>query len=157
MSTKEPQGRDILAKFRIIYGAIRQHNRMVEKSCGVSGAQIWAMSVLARHPGMRVSQLAQALSIHASTTSNLLDKIEAGGLLRRQRSQQDQRVVELYLTQAGQAVLDRAPQPHAGVLSDALDTISEQALHKLHEGLQAVVDHLQLRDDTAAAKPLSEL
>jgi len=93
--------REALRQFRVIFGAVRQHFQAVEKACGVSGAQIWAMAALHQTPGMKVSELAQALSIHASTASNLLDKIEKSGLIRRERNSVDQRVVRLYLTDAG--------------------------------------------------------
>jgi DNA-binding MarR family transcriptional regulator len=148
---------EALKKFRIIYGAVRQHSRNMERACGVGGAQIWAMATLARTPGMRVTQLARALSIHPSTASNLLDKLERAGLVRRERDSTDQRVVQLYLTEAGEKVLARAPQPLSGVLTHALENLPDEVLGRLIEDLKAIIDRLQVADDSAAAKPLSVL
>ncbi len=153
----EDPATETLKRFRIIYGAVRKHSQNIEKACGVGGAQIWVLDNLARHPGMRVTQLARAMSIHPSTASNLLDKLERAGLLRRQRNSDDQRVVELYLTDAGQAVLDRAPQPLAGVLSHALGQLPSEVLLRLNDDLQAVIQHLRSADEAAASEPLSEL
>lgn len=149
--------RDVLKKFRIIFGAVRQHFHAVEKACGVSGAQVWVMAALAEHPGMRVSQIAEALSIHQSTASNLLDKVERAGLVRRSRSHKDQRVVELYLTEAGEAALAQAPRPFTGVLPHALEQMPESTLSRLNADLQAIIGQLEKADVHAAEKPLSEL
>jgi len=148
---------EALKKFRIIYGAVRKHSRNMERACGVGGAQIWAMALLARTPGLRVTQLARDLSIHPSTASNLLDKLERAGLVQRTRDSADQRVVQLYLTEAGEKVLARAPQPLSGVLTHALEQLPEDLLRRLIEDLHAVTDHLQVADAAAASKPLTEL
>ncbi len=42
--------REALRQFRVIFGAVRQHFQAVEKACGVSGAQIWAMAACASSP-----------------------------------------------------------------------------------------------------------
>lgn len=157
ISVDESPAHAALAKFRIIFGAIRQHFREVEKACGVSGAQVWVLATLAESPGLRVTELAQALSIHASTASNLLDKIEKSGLIRRERGTQDQRVVRLYLTQAGQAVLAAAPKPFTGVLPHALNQLPPQVLARLSQDLDTLIGHMHLTNTRDARKPLSEL
>ena len=149
--------RDVLKKFRIIFGAVRQHFHAVEKACGVSGAQVWVMAALAEQPGMRVSQIADALSIHQSTASNLLDKVETAGLVRRSRSHKDQRVVELYLTEAGEVALAQAPMPFTGVLPHALEQLPSAVLERLNADLQAIIGQFEKADAHAAEKPLSEL
>jgi DNA-binding MarR family transcriptional regulator len=136
---------------------VRQHFQAVEKACGVSGAQIWALAALRDTPGLKVSELAQALSIHASTASNLLDKIEQAGLVRRERNSADQRVVRLYLTEAGAARLEGAPQPLTGILTHALAQLSADDLARLSQDLNVLIGHMGEVDDRAAQKPLSEL
>ncbi|MGE5319864.1 MAG: MarR family winged helix-turn-helix transcriptional regulator [Hyphomicrobiaceae bacterium] len=148
---------EALRQFRVIFGAVRQHFQAVEKACGVSGAQIWAMAALQQTPGMKVSELAQALSIHASTASNLLDKIEKSGLIRRERSSADQRVVRLYLTDAGETALAKAPQPLTGILTHALGQLPDDALSRLNQDLATLIAHMGEINTQYAQKPLSEL
>jgi DNA-binding MarR family transcriptional regulator len=149
--------REALRQFRVIFGAVRQHFQTVEKACGVSGAQIWVLAALRERPGLKVSELAQAMSIHASTASNLLDKIEKSGLVRRERNQEDQRVVRLYLTEAGEARLARAPQPLTGILTHALGQLPEDVLARLNQDLAVLIAHMGEVDAQVAQKPLSEL
>lgn len=148
---------EALRQFRVIFGAVRQHFQAVEKACGVSGAQIWAMAALHQTPGMKVSELAQALSIHASTASNLLDKIEKAGLIRRERNSTDQRVVRLYLTDAGEKALRKAPQPLTGILTHALGQLTDDALSRLNQDLATLIAHMGEVNSQDAQKPLSEL
>jgi DNA-binding MarR family transcriptional regulator len=152
-----PAATEALRQFRVIFGAVRQHFQDVEKACGVSGAQIWAMAALRDQPGLKVSELAQALTIHTSTASNLLDKIEKAGFIRRERSRDDQRVVRLYLTESGATALEKAPQPLTGLLTHALDQLSDAALKRLNEDLAALIAHMGAVNERDAQKPLSEL
>ena len=84
----------VLQQFRELFRVSQQHFQRIESNCGVSGAQLWALSELKATPGLTVSGLARALSIHLSTSSNLLDKLEAQELIRRERNSADQRVVQ---------------------------------------------------------------
>jgi len=149
--------REALRQFRVIFGAVRQHFKAIEKACGVSGAQIWAMAALRQTPGMKVSELAQALSIHASTASNLLDKIEKAGMIRRERNTVDQRVVKLYLTAAGEKALEKAPQPLTGILTHALGQLPDKSLDRLNQDLATLIAHMGDINTKDAQKPLSEL
>lgn len=147
----------VLRQFRVVFRSVKKHFQWVEDRCGVSGAQLWAMAKIGQAPGLRVSELAQALSIHLSTASNLLDRLEKLGLVRRERLASDQRIVALHLTAAGSKIVARAPEPFQGVLPDALAGLPEPVLRGLHDHLATLVDFMKVRDATGNDTPLSEL
>ena len=146
----------VIRDLRVVLRSTQTHSRWVEKQCGVSAAQLWAMWELSANPGAKVSELSQTLSIHQSTTSNMLDKLESKALIKRDRSGPDQRVVRLFLTDEGNALLERAPQPAQGALSHALGNISEDGLGQLQSGLKELIDAMSVLEGDAALKPLSE-
>ena len=152
-----PSAHEALALFRSIYAAVRQHLQKVERCCGAGGAQVWALAVVAAQPGIRVTELAAAMAIHPSTASNLLAKAEKSGLIRRERSARDQRVVHLYVTDAGQGVLAHAPEPVAGLLPDALARLPEPVLCRLSDDLKTLAKVMSVDVSAAANKPFSEL
>ena len=76
----------VLKKFRIIFGSVRQHFREVEETCGITGSQLWIMQEVADTPGIGVSDLADNLSIHQSTCSQLVEKLVARKLIDKERS-----------------------------------------------------------------------
>lgn len=147
----------VLKKFRIIFGAVRQHFRDVEQTCGVTGSQLWILQEVAKAPGTGVSDLAGRLSIHQSTCSLLVEKLVTRGLLIKARSKEDQRRVGLTLTQEAANILDAAPGPAEGILPEALYGLPESTLLTLDAVLLNVIDRLQVRDDEDADKPLSDL
>ncbi|HQV13575.1 MAG TPA: MarR family transcriptional regulator [Denitromonas sp.] len=147
---------EALRLFRSIYAGVRHHLQNIERRCGASGAQVWALALVARQPGIRVTELAGAMAIHPSTASNLLAKAEKGGLLRRERSQADQRVVKLFLTELGADTLAKAPEPVAGLLPDALARLPQDVLLRLSADLQLLATRMDVQED-AAGRPFSEL
>ena len=153
---REAYMRSIVQGLRVVFRSIQEHSRWVEKQCGVSAAQLWAMWELYAHPGLRVSELSRALSIHQSTASNLLDKLERKELIQRQRRGPDHRVVQLYLTDKGRNLVEHAPRPAQGALSSGLMALPDPVLAGLNDNIAALVKAMDLADHTAALEPLSD-
>lgn len=154
---KDARSLQVLKKFRIIYGSVRQHFREVEKTCGVTGAQLWVMQEVANTPGIGVSELAGRLSIHQSTCSQLVEKLVLRKFVIKERSKEDQRRVGLHPTKKAIELVKSAPGPAEGVLPEALRTLSADTIQKLDAALEKVIEQLRVRDDKLAEKPLSDM
>ncbi len=148
--------RAVVQSLRVIFRSVQDHSRWVEGQCGVSAAQLWAMWELLAAPGMRVSDLSRALSIHQSTASNMLDKLERKGLVQRRRGGPDHRVVRLHLTDAGASLVAEAPRPAQGALTSALYQLPDNKLEQLHRSIADLVALMRIRDPEAALEPLSD-
>jgi DNA-binding MarR family transcriptional regulator len=144
-------------KLRVVFSSAKRQSREIEERCGVSGGQLWALSELDKQPGLRVSDLAQALFVKNSTASNLVDRIEQHGWVRRERNGKDQRVVQLYLTPAGAKLLARCPVPPRGVVTEALRLISLDSLEALEHSLEELTSRLALKDSDAGLTPLTDM
>ena len=144
----------ILKDLRIVFRAIQSHSRLVEKESGLSSAQLWMLWELFNTPGLKVSELAKILSIHQSTCSNMLDKLEAKKLVFRKRSSDDQRIVQLFLSDAGTTLLAKAPRPAQGALTGALHQLPDTTLTKLETGLSELVALLKKTDQDASMEPM---
>ncbi len=157
MNDKDQLSLQVLKKFRIIYGSIRQQFREVEQNCGVTGSQLWIIREIAKTPDIGISVLAERLSIHQSTCSLLVEKLVTRGLINKQRSKADQRRVGLCITEESANLLAKAPGPAEGILPEALQALPELALQSLDSALFEVIGQLHVRDDKHADLPLSEL
>ncbi len=155
VSIKNEQSLQVLKKFRIIYGSVRQNFREVEQACGVSGSQLWLMQEIANMPEIGVSELADRLAIHQSTCSQLVEKLVVRKLVVKERSRADQRRVGLYLTQSALEIVNSAPGPSEGILPQALGSLSAEEMGALDDALARVIEKLQSRDEKLAEKPLS--
>jgi len=145
--------RSVIRQLRVIIRALQGHSRSVERACGISAAQLWALWELQRSPGLNVSDLSRQLSVHPSTASNLLDKLEQGGLIERQRRERDQRIVRLYVTAAGQDLLARAPAAPQGELNRALQDMDPQQLLGLEQALAALIARMASVEPKAGLQP----
>ncbi|MEA3469486.1 MAG: MarR family transcriptional regulator [Thermodesulfobacteriota bacterium] len=146
---------NITKQLRVVFRAVQSHSKTVQQQCGLSSAKLWMMWELFANPGVKVSELARALTIHPSTCSNMLDQLEDKGLTRRNRSKADQRVVHLFLTKEGTQLLAIAPRPAQGTLSMAFEHLSDSHLTYLEEGLSQLIQAMQVKDEVAGMLPLS--
>lgn len=136
----------VLSQFRVLFGSIRHHYQRVERRSGVTGAQLWALAHVARHPGAKMGELARALAIHPSTASNLVRRLESLGLVARRRTGRDQRTVQLHLTARGAQALKRAPQPLIGVLQQALSELPPRRLEMLGHHLAELIGAMKVKN-----------
>lgn len=148
---------EVLKQFRLIYGSVRQHFRRIEEACGVSGSQLWLLQEIGGAPGIGISGLAQRLSIHQTTCSQLVEKLVSRGYVRKARSKEDQRRVGLTLSNRATWALKNAPGPAEGVLPEALVALPDATLLSLSTQLRKVIAQLRLPDEKSAGRPLADL
>ena len=104
--------------------------------------QYLVLLVLWEEDRVTVGQLGERLQLDSGTLSPLLKRLEANGLVRRERSQSDERLVDVTLTDAGRRLERRAqciPQrvfPSTGLTEhDAADL--RDAVRQLTDALNA--------------------
>ena len=153
-STSSRTGLDVLQQLRVVVRLAGSHSALLERATGLPGTQLWALHEVAAANGSTVGELATRLRMHQTTVSNLLSRLEAGALLRRERSPLDRRIVHIQITPAGRRVLKRAPGPARGLLPKVLDEMSAAQLRKVHAGLAVLVECMGGFDAALASKPL---
>ena len=75
---------------------------------GVTYPQYLVMLVLWEEPGVPVKHIGERLQLDSGTLTPLLKRLEAQGLVTRQRDESDERVVRIDLTAAGRALRKKA-------------------------------------------------
>ena len=148
---------EALKHFRLIFKSVKKHFQWVEQQTGVNGAQLWALSAIVKKPGMVVSELSQALAVHQSTASNLVDRLVRLGFIRRERNADDQRVVHLFPEAAAKELIAAAPKPVQGVLPDALGRMPIDDLVQLNLLLTTLIGKMKVRDASGKTTPLAEI
>jgi DNA-binding MarR family transcriptional regulator len=138
----------------LIFKAVQQHSQAVENECGLSSAQLWILCELLNRPGMKVTELAKAMSIHHSTASNLLDKLARKNLIARERISEDQRVVTLNLTETGRNLLEKTTLPPQGILQHTLFGLPSDVLMALASNLNVLIGEMGIKDSDAAMEPI---
>ncbi|ELS53737.1 MarR family winged helix-turn-helix transcriptional regulator [Streptomyces viridochromogenes] len=118
--------------------------RVVLKDLGLTYPQYLVMLLLWERGDLPVKKLGEHLRLDSGTLSPLLKRLEAAGLVRRERSARDERSVEVRLTGEGAALRERAlevPRRIAAATGFDVDEIRE---------LRARLDQLTAALDAAA-------
>ncbi|HEY8675726.1 MAG TPA: MarR family transcriptional regulator [Candidatus Dormibacteraeota bacterium] len=97
-------------------------------ACNQSPAQLHVLGVLREVGPITVSQLASRLGISAPSTSAMVDRMVDAGLVERARSEEDRRVVSVWLTPAGTAALVAAIGGRRGMLQRVLGQLDSAEL-----------------------------
>jgi DNA-binding MarR family transcriptional regulator len=93
-----------------IYQAGHAFNRMyrsVLADLGLTYPQYLVMLVLWEDDGLTVKALGERLMLDSGTLTPLLKRLEAAGIIRRERSREDERQVIVSLTKAGDALREK--------------------------------------------------
>lgn len=93
---------------RILNGIASEVDRALEPT-GLTHAQWLPLFKLHMGLALTVAELARECHLDTGAMTRMLDRLEAKGLVRRVRSERDRRVVNLELTEAGQAAASQIP------------------------------------------------
>jgi DNA-binding MarR family transcriptional regulator len=115
--------------------------RAVLEPLGLTHPQYLVMLALWQHGPLAVKDLSRLLQLDPGTLSPMLKRLEAVGLLRRERDPRDQRNLALVLTDKGRALRAEAEKIPAGIVARLGMPVDE--LIALHGALTRVIDASQ--------------
>jgi DNA-binding MarR family transcriptional regulator len=108
---------------------------------GLTYPQYLAMLVLWEHGDMPVKNLGEYLRLDSGTLSPLLKRMQAAGLVQRERSAHDERSVTVRLTAQGRALKERARSvPRKVIEASGLDLEGMAELRATLRTLTAALD-----------------
>ena len=107
---------------------------------GLTYPQYLALLALWERDGLQVSELGARLFLDSGTLTPLLKRLEAAGLVQRQRSSDDERRVHIHLTGSGRALKARAAQVPGCVLQATQCSLGDVV--ELTQRVQALRDRL---------------
>ncbi len=111
--------------------------RPILEPLGVTHPQYLVMLALWEKSPRTVKELSRALQLEPATLSPLLKRLEARGLVTRTRSDTDERVLQLRLTEAGSALRTQALQVPQKVMAELQMSVKE--LDELRTTLHKVI------------------
>jgi DNA-binding MarR family transcriptional regulator len=135
---------------------IREYQPHLDK-LGITYAQYLVLMVLWETDGIPVSEITQQLILNTNTVTPILKRMEAQGLITRQRSGTDERKVIVTLTPKGQQLQAEAAsipeQLAAGLLSEGTRVPD---LQRLKEQLDIIVRYLATKSAAAGSEAAAD-
>lgn len=103
---------------------------------GLTATQIGVLEAVLHKGKLTQRELGRKVLTSAGNMTDVIDKLEARGLVARSRVQADRRSVRVELTEAGQALIERLFPIHAGDIAAAMAGIDDAELATLERLLR---------------------
>ncbi len=123
------------ALYAATHSLTRAYRSALERS-GITYSQYLVMLVLWENNNISVGKIAQRLELDSGTLTPMLKRLETAGLVKRVRNIDDERIVEISLTEAGNLLQHEISKVQQGVACKTGLGIEEfkqltDALHRL--------------------------
>ncbi|MEZ4470878.1 MAG: MarR family winged helix-turn-helix transcriptional regulator [bacterium] len=100
----------VLRAIRRVFQRVAEHSRHLARDAGLTVPQILVLRAVASGDPT-LGEVSGRVNLSPATVSRIVDRLERGGLVTRQRAATDRRQVRLALTPAGAERLSTSPAP----------------------------------------------
>jgi DNA-binding MarR family transcriptional regulator len=113
----------------------------------ITGPQVGALRIIAKRPGLSVSELADTMGIHITTAEGYAIRLSDKGMLRAEKDSADKRRKLLWVTKTGEQVTGDVPLGYKSLLVHNLMNASVDEKKIIREGLKTLLEFMQERDE----------
>jgi DNA-binding MarR family transcriptional regulator len=116
----------------------RASERLADEAFDLTVAQFDVLAKLSAQQGMTQQDLAERLLVTKGNVCGLIDRLSAKGLVKRCDNPGDRRSNCLFLTEAGQQLIEQAIPAHEALIVEQFSALSEEEQQALHGLLRRV-------------------
>ena len=131
---------DTIRKFLQLYRYVRHHGRKVQ-AAGLRGREFSVLRYLKNGP-LKIGEICNYMFISASSTSEMISRMEDAGFVTRYRCKKDNRVVYVELTPAGHELAETTPLGGIPLLREKMHTLSPERLSLVNEAMTELISVL---------------
>ena len=140
----------VLIALRRIIRATDLHSRALGKETGLTTPQLVVLRSIMDLDSPTVTAIARSVSLSQATVTTILNRLEARGLLRRQRCKTDRRAVNVHLTATGIALWRDAPEPLQHSFTQRFKQLASRDQHNIVAALEWVAAMMDAEELDAA-------
>jgi DNA-binding MarR family transcriptional regulator len=128
----------VVTALRRIMHRVELHSRALMAQCGLTGPQLAVLGQLARGEAVSIGDLTRRVHVSQATVTGILDRLQARGLVTRERSTEDRRRVHVRLTPAARALVAEAPPTLQAHFLEAFENLADWERTQILASLQRV-------------------
>jgi DNA-binding MarR family transcriptional regulator len=121
----------VLEAIIYLYTESRRITKELARRADLTGPQLTVVKLLETVGDLSLSELSDRIRAQNSTVTGIIDRMEREGLVLRERSKEDRRVVHIRLTAKGQTLAKEIPVEPMEIFKGALETLSPQEMRDL--------------------------
>ena len=138
-ATDERYDLAILHAIRRIIRASDLHSKELASHHNITAPQLVTLYAVSQQQKTSINELSKIVSLDASTLVGIIDRLEAKGLVRRERSAEDRRQVGIHITDAGKLFIVTAPSPLQSSFAKALTKLTPMEQSIIAQSLERIV------------------
>ncbi|MBI5369530.1 MAG: MarR family transcriptional regulator [Planctomycetes bacterium] len=135
---REATSTAIVSSLQSVFQQVDRFSKQSLARFGVTGPQIWALRTIEEREGITLGELTRAMYLHPSTLTGIIDRLVQSGLISRERSPEDRRVIRVRLRPRGRRILARAPEPPRQRLALGLANLDRKQLEALRRAVACI-------------------
>lgn len=121
----------VLEAIIYLYTESRRITKELARRADLTGPQLTVVKLLEQIGDLSLSELSEKIRAQNSTVTGIIDRMEREGLVTRERSKEDRRVVYIKLTAKGQKLAQEIPVEPMEIFRSALLSLSGQEMRDL--------------------------
>ncbi len=121
----------ILEAIIYLYTEGRRVTKEFARRANLTGPQLTVIKMLETIGDLSLSELSEKIRAQNSTVTGIIDRMEREGLVVRERSKEDRRVVHIKLTEKGERIAKEIPVEPMEIFRGALSSLSAQETREL--------------------------
>ncbi len=141
---------EVLIALRRIIRATDMHSKSLMKRVGLTVPQLMILRAIESLGTVGIGSVAVEVSLSQATVTTTLNRLERRGLVRRERSPTDKRIVNAFVTDAGRALLQQAPTPLQDEFVDQFRRLPDYEQTLMVSAIQRVAHMMDAHDIDAS-------
>ena len=129
----------ILRSLRRITRSIALHSRRLSAESSITSPQLVCLRTVIEKGPLTATAISREIHVSPSTIVGILDRLEDKGLVLRERSKEDRRIVFVSATESGRELAQNTPSPLQQKLSEALKQLPESEQLQITLSLERVM------------------
>lgn len=126
-----------------LYTESRRLTKGLAREFGLTGPQLTVIKILEQLGDLSLSGLSSRIKAKNSTVTGIIDRMEREGLVRRERSDEDRRIVLIRLTDEGRELASRIEVEPMAIFREALRSLPRRDIEELFRILGALQVHVR--------------
>ena len=129
---------ELLTSFLVVQSYLEDSLNPVCRECGLTLQQFRILIELDRHPGRKTGDLSDTVGIQRGNIASICKKMEQNGWVERRRSQEDERIVMVSLTDKGRDAKKTVENMMTDRVRAVLERESEETFDNIRAGLASL-------------------
>ena len=158
--TARPEIDQIVEMIVYLYTESRRLTKGMAREVGLTGPQLTVLKLLETFQDLSLSSLSERIRAQNSTVTGIIDRMEREGLVGRERSTSDRRVVHIKLTDKGEKLAREIRVEPLEIFRSALTSLTHSDLRDLLRFLmklqKRVLARVEAQADAMAGRPTEE-